>query len=64
MSSYQGLSTNNVTAKNSAFQSERDLKQNFVSELLLNHQNIIEIGKNTVRKCPQITSWQNNTQKI
>jgi hypothetical protein len=64
MTSYQGLSTNNVTAKNSGFQSERDLKRIFVSKLLLNRQNIIENEKNTVRECPQITSWQNNTQKI
>jgi hypothetical protein len=45
MSSYQGLSKNNVTAKNSGFQSERDLKRIFISELLLNRQNIIEIEK-------------------
>jgi hypothetical protein len=45
MSTYQGLSTNNVTSKNSGFQSERDLKRIFVSELLLNHQNIVKIEK-------------------
>jgi hypothetical protein len=45
MSSYQGLSTNNATAKNSRFQSKRDFKQIFTSLLLRNHQDINNIEK-------------------
>jgi hypothetical protein len=45
MTSYQGLSTNNVTSKNSLFQNKRNLKGIFVSNLLLHRQNINEIEK-------------------
>jgi hypothetical protein len=45
MSSYQGLSTNNVKAKNSLFKSKGELKRIFVSQLLQNHQNINKIEK-------------------
>jgi hypothetical protein len=43
MSSYQGVSTNNVTAKNLRIQSKRDLKGIFASKLHSNHQVINEI---------------------
>ncbi len=45
MSSYQELSTSNVTAKNSRIQSKRDLKGIFASKLRSNHQVINEIKK-------------------